>query len=95
MRAEVRGSHPEISGVGDGKARMSGMSDQAVIAATGRDWSAWRIYVDACDARDKSHKEIARELSAAGVPGWWAQMVTVEYERMIGRRAVGQRCGGA
>lgn len=74
---------------------MSGMSDEAVMAATGKDWSQWRIFLDAAGAAEKSHKDIALDLHAAGVPGWWAQMVTVGYERMIGRRAVGQRCDGA
>lgn len=74
---------------------MTGMSDEAVKAATGRDWGAWRSFLDASGAAEKSHKQIALDLHAAGVPGWWAQMVTVGYERMIGRRAVGQRCDGA
>ena len=74
---------------------MAGMSDEAVKAATGRDWAEWRSWLDASGAADKPHKQIASELHAAGVPGWWAQMVTVGYERLIGRRAVGQRCDGA
>lgn len=74
---------------------MTSMSDDAVKAATGRDWSGWRAFLDGSGAADKPHKQIASDLYAAGMPGWWAQMVTVEYERMIGRRAVGQRCDGA
>ena len=76
---------------------MSGMSDEAVKAATGKDWSQWHAFLDASGAAEKSHKQIALDLHAAGVPGWWAQMVTVGYERMIGRRAVEvvlERCAG-
>jgi hypothetical protein len=71
------------------------ISDEAVTGATGRDWAGWRGYLDGIGAAALDHKAIAARLSAVGVPGWWAQMVTVEYERMIGRRGVGQRCDGA
>lgn len=71
-----------------------GMADEAVRAATGRDWAGWRALLDARGAAGLDHPEIARMVSAEGVPGWWSQMVTVGYERMIGRRAVGQRCDG-
>ena len=71
------------------------ISDEAVTAATGRDWPAWRRHLDAIGAARMSHKDIAARLAGDGVRGWWAQMVTVEYERMLGRRAVGQRCDGA
>lgn len=70
------------------------MSDEAALKATGRDWQSWRQHLDAMGAASMPHKDIAARLSAEGVPGWWSQMVTVEYERMIGRRAVGQRCDG-
>lgn len=72
----------------------AGMSDEAVKAATGRDWAEWRTHLDAMGAAELAHIEIARLLSADGVPGWWSQMVTVGYERMIGKRALGQRCDG-
>ncbi len=74
---------------------MAGLSNDAVLAATGREWRQWRAHLDASGAAGQSHKDIARALHDAGLSGWWAQMVTVEYERMIGRRAVGQRCDGA
>jgi hypothetical protein len=73
---------------------MAQMKDDAVIAATGRDWTSWRSYLDGIGAATMPHKDIAARLAADGTDGWWAQMVTVEYERMIGRRAVGQRCDG-
>jgi hypothetical protein len=74
---------------------QAGMSDDAVQSATGKDWAGWRTWIDAHDGSNLSHAEIARLLNANGVSGWWSQMVTVGYERMIGRRALGQRCDGA
>ncbi len=41
------------------------------------------------------HREIAkRVLESNEISGWWAQMVTVGYERIRGLREVGQRCDG-
>lgn len=72
------------------------MSDEAVVAATGRTWAAWRKALDALGAKDLPHKDIVLRLGADhDVSPWWRQMITVEYERMIGRRSVGQRCDGA
>jgi len=71
-----------------------GMSDAAVMAATGRDWAGWRMFLDGEGAADRPHGEIVAMLSATGLPGWWRQMVTVGYERMIDRRDTGQRCAG-
>lgn len=72
------------------------LSDDAVKAATGRDWAAWRRILDRMGAADLPHKEIVSRLGQKhDVRPWWRQMITVEYERAIGRRAVGQRCDGA
>jgi uncharacterized protein YndB with AHSA1/START domain len=58
---------------------------------TGRPFSAWFAELDAWGATQAPHKEIAAWLmSERGVPGWWAQTITVEYERARGLRAVGQ-----
>lgn len=74
---------------------MTTMSDDAFRNATGRDRAGWRALLDAEGATRMDHKAIAHMLVEQGVDHWWAQMVTVEYERIIGRRAVGQRCDGA
>ncbi len=71
-------------------------SDAAVAKATGKTWSEWRSLLDAWDAPTKTHTEIAQYLvEEHGVDGWWAQGITVGYERMIGRRQVGQRNDGS
>lgn len=70
-------------------------SDEAIAAATGRTWPEWRKLLDGLGAAELTHKDIAARLHRDhGVPGWWSQMLTVEYERAIGRRVVGQTCAG-
>jgi Domain of unknown function (DUF4287) len=70
-------------------------SDQAIRANTGRGWDEWFALLDAWGGAERPHPEIARWLvEEHGVPGWWAQGVTVGYERARGLRAPGQRRGG-
>ena len=71
------------------------MSDAAIRDKTGKTWPEWREALDAWGAAEKPHDEIARYVHGElGIDGWWAQGVTVGYERMIGRRAVGQKSDG-
>jgi uncharacterized protein YndB with AHSA1/START domain len=63
-------------------------SDEAMRRATGRGHAEWFALLDAWGATTHTHTEIARWLSVAhGVPGWWTQNVTVNYERARGMRA--------
>ena len=74
---------------------LAGMSDEAVRAKTGKTWAQWVRALDAVDASAMAHREIARHVHEEhGTSGWWAQMVTVAYERIRGLRDVGQRRGG-
>lgn len=76
-------------------AELAGMSDDAVREKTGKTWKQWVHALDAVDAANLPHREIARYLrNDLGVPAWWSQMVTVGYERIRGLRDVGQRRGG-
>jgi hypothetical protein len=76
-------------------AALAGMRDAAVAAKTGRTWNQWVTVLDAAGAAALPHAAIARYLHEVhGVPGWWAQTVTVGYERIRGLRAKGQRRGG-
>src|SRR5262249_32096312 len=71
------------------------MSDAAVKAKTGKDWAGWFGALDRAGAAQVAHRDIAELLNDRhGVPGWWSQMVTVEYERARGRRARHQTTGG-
>src|SRR5215211_6891823 len=70
-------------------------SDDVVRANTGRAWDEWFALLDGWGAVERPHPEIARWLNEEhGVPGWWAQGVTVAYEQARGRRAPRQRRGG-
>lgn len=71
------------------------MDDAAVVKATGKSLGAWYALLDERGARSLPHSAIARLLrDEHGVPGWWSQMVTVEYEKHIGRRETGQSQSG-
>jgi hypothetical protein len=71
------------------------MSEAAVTTATGRGWQDWFVLLDAWKAASRPHPEIARWLvTEHGVPGWWAQSVTVAYEQARGLRAPGQHADG-
>jgi len=64
-------------------------SDAAVRAATGHELRDWFALLDEHDATGLGHTEIARWLrEEQGVAGWWAQSVTVSYERARGLREV-------
>lgn len=65
--------------------------DEAVEKATGRDWNTWVEMLDAWGATERSHTEIARHVAEEyHVAGWWAQSVTVGYERIRGMRKVAE-----
>lgn len=71
-------------------------SDAAVSKSTGKNWTEWKTVLDDWGGAEKSHTEIAAWLVGEhGIDGWWAQGVTVGYERLIGRREVGQRNDGS
>jgi hypothetical protein len=74
--------------VAKAQAYVPSMSDASVRARTGKDWSGWFGALDKAGAARLAHKEIATLLRAKyGLPGWWCQNVTVEYERARGLRA--------
>lgn len=72
-----------------------GIGDSAVEQRTGKTKEKWFAILDKWGADQRSHKDIAEYLYAIhSMDGWWAQMVTVEYERARGMRKVHQRCDG-
>lgn len=71
------------------------MSDEAVKAKTGKTWTQWFALLDKAKAATMTHGEIASRLHEKhGVPGWWSQMVTVEYERARGLREKHETAAG-
>jgi len=77
-------------------ARLAGRSDAILKERTGCTWERWVKALDQAQAHTWPHGEIAKHVREKyKIPGWWAQMVTVGYERIKGLRAVGQRRDGS
>jgi len=74
---------------------LAGMTDGAVAAKTGRTWRQWVDALDADGAASMTHRDIAAIVHTKHHVGdWWAQTVTVGYERVKGLRERGQRRSG-
>lgn len=58
--------------------------------ATGKSLQEWLELVP----HELSHAEMAKHAEELGASPWWAQSITVEIERSIGRRKLGESCGG-
>jgi hypothetical protein len=71
------------------------VTDEKLAEATGKDWGAWLSILDRWGARDRKHRETADYLIGEhGVPGWWAQTITIGYERARGLRLKHQQPDG-
>jgi hypothetical protein len=71
------------------------MGDDALVAATGRNWDQWFAILDDAGAVGWRHPVIARWLQEEhGVPPWWCQGITVGFEQARGIRLPGQRQDG-
>lgn len=70
-------------------------SDEVIRGATGRDWDEWCDVIDAWPGKEDGHAAIATYVNEEhGIGGWWAQTVTVGYERIVGLRLPHQRPDG-
>lgn len=70
-------------------------SGESILKATGKPWKHWLGVLQKMDAGKMPHKDIALALHQKhNISGWWAQMLTVEFERAAGKRQVGQTCYG-
>jgi hypothetical protein len=81
----------------DAAHRLEGLAaDDGIRAATGRGWAEWAEWLNAAGAAEFAHGKIVALLRGEGgvESGWWRQMVTTGYERLIGRRALGEVAGG-
>ncbi len=77
-------------------ADVAGMSDDAVMKKTGRDWAQWFQLLDARGCAAMTHKQIVavvHEVRDVG-SGWWEQMITVAFERARGLREKHQTSQG-
>lgn len=71
------------------------MAEAKLLDATGRGWEAWCDLIDAWPGHVDGHTAVAAHLrTEQGVDGWWAQTVTVGWERITGRRLPHQMADG-
>jgi hypothetical protein len=76
-------------------AGKTGVSNEAVLKATGKGWNEWIKILDKAGSIKKTHKEVAQYLTDNfEISGWWAQSVTVYYEQAKGLREKHQKPGG-
>ncbi|MCO4771431.1 MAG: hypothetical protein KDA24_15465 [Deltaproteobacteria bacterium] len=75
-------------------AAIAGQTDGKVRERTGKTWPEWSKVLDDLGASEMGHSEIAKWVHTQIDDAWWAQTVTVGYERLRGRREVGQTCEG-
>jgi hypothetical protein len=75
-----------------------GMSEERLVTNTGKGWDEWVAIIDGWNgnkAGPATHTAIAAYVRETyGIEGWWAQCVTVGYERLTGRRSTHQRSDG-
>jgi hypothetical protein len=70
-------------------------SDDAMRKGSGKSHGEWFALLDEWGASERRHPEIAGWLGTThGVPGWWAQNITVAWERARGIRARHQMADG-
>src|SRR5262249_49275615 len=71
------------------------MSDEAVVAKTGKNWKQWFAIIDKAGGKKMSHQEIVKLLNSKhNVGPWWGQMVTVTYEQQTGLRQNHEKADG-
>ena len=70
-------------------------SDDKVAAVTGRQWGAWFSILDRWGGRQRTNRETVAFLTEEhGLSNWWAQTVTVWYQRGRGMRLKHQQPDG-
>jgi hypothetical protein len=69
--------------------------DDAIRSGTGKGWDEWCDLIEAWPGHVDGHTAIARHvLDNYEINGWWAQGVTVGYERITGLRLPHQMADG-
>lgn len=64
---------------------------RTITEKTGRSLEEWTDLLDRAGFREKPHRDIASYLNKnQDLSSWWAQEVTVQYEKDAGRRVTGQ-----
>lgn len=72
-----------------------GHTGEVIRENTGREWNEWRDLIDGWSGREQGHTAVASWLQEEhDVDGWWAQAITVGWERITGRRVPHQMADG-
>ncbi len=70
-------------------------SEASLSRATGSGWLTWIQVLDTWGARTRNHPDTVSYLKTEhDVPGWWAQTITVGYQRTRGIRLKHQQAHG-
>lgn len=86
---------PRTTTTGRGWVAEPESNDELVTAKTGHSWDEWVGLIDSGPGREAGHTAIATWLREEhAVDPWWAQGVTVGYERITGIRLPGQMPDG-
>lgn len=79
----------------DQPARYGGISDAAVLKATGRGWKEWFRVLRTFGVKNNGHKAAAAFVhDEHKCPPWWSQMVVVAFEQATGLREALQKSDG-
>jgi hypothetical protein len=72
------------------------MGVAAITKGTGKDWNTWCDLIEQWPGHQDGHAAIAAWIHQEfGIDHWWAQGVTVGWERITGRRVPGQMADGS
>ncbi len=95
-QAPVAPPVPETPAAPPAKPSRGQVNDEAARKKTGHGLDHWFAVLDAFGGTTKGHTASAAHLHKDhGVPGWYAQGITVAYERERGLRDVNQSCTGS
>jgi uncharacterized protein YndB with AHSA1/START domain len=76
--------------------KVMGISNEAVVKATGSGWDEWFALLDEAGAQSWDHKQMVAFVAEQGLDkAWWQQMVTSSYERARGLKEVGETSDAA
>lgn len=90
-RRALREPSPPATSNGRGWVAEPESNDELVTAKTGHSWDQWVALIDSGPGREAGHTAIATWLREEHtVDPWWAQGVTLGYERITGIRLPGQ-----
>jgi hypothetical protein len=93
-QAEAPGSQPPTAEPLPGDVKP-GVSDESMVRATGKGWDDWFRILDERGLDGYSHPATAAWIASEhGIDGWWAQQITVGFERVRGLRRVHQTSDG-